>query len=164
MADIQKYARLEDVNLRSPCAGYERTEVCAVFNYTNAKITLCLFQVTCRYEVLPDPYILDTGVFVGGVNEPAGQNVAADPCEAGGFNAPIAGTWGSCSLEYDDPILGTGTVNMGNYPEAEEGSYYPTMSWELSYNRGIRSSGDERPSLLLARRNTGGLARLANSR
>lgn len=113
-----------------PCDGYQRTSWLYVTNDTQTAIKLCLFQVKCSFaNELPDPYIGDTGVFVGGVDLPAGADCHADPCGAGGRNKPIAGTWGACSVLIRHPNGQEQTINFQPHPEAGPGRFYPAMGW-----------------------------------
>ena len=93
---------------------YERTKLMYVLNETPFSIKICFFQAKCSFD-LPDPYIKDTGVFVGGVNLPNGADATADPWDAGGIRRPIAGTTGSCSLEITDGTS-TKTINRHHTP------------------------------------------------
>ncbi|WP_306051826.1 hypothetical protein [Oceaniradius stylonematis] len=140
---MEKYSIKEDVTLRDHTGldpdNWERTSWMYVTNWTPFIVEICFFQVTCRYG-LGDPYINDTGVFVGEFDGNPGGDVHADPWEAGGVHRPIAGTSASCSLKITDGT-NSKTFNFDPYPEAEEGSYYPTFGWEISV--GARAAAED---------------------
>lgn len=126
---------------------YERTTVMYVVNDApTAAIKICFMQATSRMTILPPPYITDTGTFIAGSNLPAGQNINVDPWDAGGRNAPIAATAGSCTLTV---VLAPGveqTIPLTPYPEAAEGHYYPSMGWRIT---SAPAAADGTPSLLV---------------
>jgi len=127
----------------SPCEGFERTTLMYVINDTNTSIRLCLFQAKCSFaDQLPEPYIADTGVFVGGVDLGAGDDCQADPCIAGGHNKPIAGSFGSCSARIRHPNGQEQTLNFPSIPEAGEGNFYPTMGWRLFQGNALTEAGE----------------------
>jgi hypothetical protein len=127
----------------SACDGFERTDRMYVLNETgNASLKLVLFRVTCRYD-LPEPYIKDTGVFVGGVDLPVGANADADPCDAGGVHRPIAATAGQCSVLVRLPNGSEQQMNLTSYPECEEGNYYPEMGWRIFYGSSLTDTGEK---------------------
>ncbi len=137
---------------------YQRTSWLYVTNETPFSISLCLFQVTCRYD-LPEPYIFDTGTFVGGANEPFGADVHADPWNAGGIKKPIAGTAGHCSVEVKDRAGNTKTLNLPSYPEADEGQFFPAMGWRISVSSSEAESANVASvNFKVERRNLGSLS------
>ena len=142
----------------SPCDGFERTDRMYVLNETGtASLKLVLFRATCRYD-LPEPYLKDSGVFVGGIDLPVGANAAADPCDAGGVHRPIAATAGQCSVVVRLPNGKEQQMNLASYPECPEGSYYPAMGWRVFYGASVAESGDAVKVLMSAP--LGGLSKI----
>ncbi|GJL64661.1 MAG: hypothetical protein NPIRA04_33150 [Nitrospirales bacterium] len=141
----EKYAVLkvksprEAIKLEGECDGYQRTELMEVVNDTDVRIKICFFQALCRYN-LSEPYIKNTGVFVGGINMGNGEDCFADPCDAGGVHKPIAATSARCSVKVE---FGGDEkdISFPDYPEAEEGKFYPRPGWRLYYDFAISEEG-----------------------
>lgn len=132
-----------EIELLDDRDNYERTTSMYVQNDTRAAIKICFLRATCRFDYLPDPYIMDTGVFVAGVDEANGASIAVDPWDAGGKNVPIAATAASGSVklvyngkEYD--------VTLKPYAETpDDGLYYPQLGWRLEEENTFTLDGEE---------------------
>ena len=115
------------------CSQIQRTDEIVLINEAPVVVTICFAQLKCRYDV-PPPYIKDTGVFVLATNLNPGGISNIDSCDIGGNGNPIASTSASGSCEVEFPNGSTQTVNLAQWPEADEGMFYRYVGWRIAAN------------------------------
>lgn len=115
----------------------DRTVAMTISNKTRWTVEIVFFRAQDESNNVPDQFVDDTGVFVGGTNMAGPSDVRADPCYAGGHRRPIQATRGGASVKLVNPENPADVVLL-NLPDAFDGDvtrYYPHIEWEVDYDR-----------------------------